>query len=152
MSDTTRVLRPAALVAVSLVLLHSCASPVSQPSEQQAPSAVFEPVSTDTAAEPVEDVEIDRPEPAVAERIPAAERLKAQAATAYRNGDFARALALLERAQRISPRDGSIYLDMASAHRADGRGALACQFARKGLSVPVSGEVADALEAQLDDC
>ena len=113
------------------------------------PQTAVEPaIGTD----PIESVVPTRSTTPAPAPIPAAERLKAQAAAAYDAGDFARALALLERAQRIAPRDGTIYLDMATAHRADGRNALACQFARKGLSVPVSGEVADALEEQLDPC
>ncbi|MEM7376066.1 MAG: hypothetical protein AAF460_01050 [Pseudomonadota bacterium] len=139
-----------AVLLVCTLWLSSCALPSQR--------AVFVPTTPQTAVEPA--VETNPAEPAVPTRsttpvpapIPAAERLKSQAAAAHAAGDFARALALLERAQRIAPRDGIIYLDMATAHRADGRNALACQFARKGLSVPVSGEVADALEEQLDPC
>lgn len=149
MTTTLRAVRAAAL-SVLFFSLYSCALPLEQPI-QTAPvgsvQAASEPdLSPDEGAiGQTDDVPIPKP-------VAAAERLQAQAASAYEAGDFSRALALLERAQRMAPRDGSIYLDMATAHRAGGRTNLACQFARKGLSVPVTGEVADALEAQLDPC
>lgn len=134
---------------IALVLvLQSCAAPIERVAARPSGQSSVERVDPGSAGV----VEPGLTSPGAARVPAAAERLQAQAAVAYENGDFARALALLERAQRIAPHDGSIYLDMSAAHRAEGREALACQFVRKGLSVPSSSEVVGALEEQLSAC
>ncbi len=128
-----------------VLLLQSCTLPLELPSPPPFPAP-------ETVVLPETETLPARPATPVAKPVTAAESLRARAVVAQENGDFAQALALLERAQRIAPRDGAIYRDMASAHRAAGREDLACQFARKGLSVPVDADVGDALLAQLDNC
>lgn len=128
------------------MLLQSCALPFERPG-LPAPSA-----RTVTPADAPSTPEPTQPAAPVATRVTAAESLRLQAVAAQEAGDFPRAVALLERAQRIAPRDGTIYRDLAEAHNAAGRPDLACQFARKGLSVPVEADVGQALEAQLADC
>lgn len=56
---------------------------------------------------------------------------KAEQATA--RGDYEQALALLERAQRIDPESGEIYLQMARTHRAKGDAAQARATAERGM-------------------
>ena len=56
---------------------------------------------------------------------------KAQQARA--RGDYEQALALLERAQRIDPESGEIYLQMARTHQARGDGAQAAATAERGM-------------------
>ncbi len=136
----------AGLVMCVALLLQSCALPFERPGQAKPVSAATAPTEAPVTPEP------EQPRAPVATRVTAAESLRLQAVAAQEAGDFARAVALLERAQRIAPRDGAIYRDMASAHRAAGRTDLACQFARKGLSVPVETDVGEALEAQLADC
>ena len=56
---------------------------------------------------------------------------KAEQATA--RGDYEQALALLERAQRIDPESGEIYLQLARTHQARGDAAQARATAERGM-------------------
>ena len=70
---------------------------------------------------------------------------KAQQAAA--RGDYEQALALLERAQRIEPTAGAIYLQQAQVHRARGDTAQARSTAERGLLYCDSTQQCDALRA-----
>ncbi len=59
--------------------------------------------------------------------------LLARADQAARSGDYEQALALLERAQRIAPRSGEVYLQLARTHRARGDEEQAQAAAERGL-------------------
>jgi Tfp pilus assembly protein PilF len=56
-----------------------------------------------------------------------------KADTAAQRGDYEQALALLERAQRIDPDSGEIYLVLAKTYRAKGDDSLAAATAERGL-------------------
>ena len=56
-----------------------------------------------------------------------------KADTAAQRGDYEQALALLERAQRIDPNSGEIYLVLAKTYRAKGDDSLAAATAERGL-------------------
>ncbi len=56
-----------------------------------------------------------------------------RAAQAAAGGDYDQALALLERAQRIDPESGEIYLQLARTHQARGDGAQARAMAERGM-------------------
>ena len=56
-----------------------------------------------------------------------------KAAQARGRGDYEQALALLERAQRIDPESGQIYLQLAQTHKARGDAAQARATAERGL-------------------
>ena len=56
-----------------------------------------------------------------------------QAEQAARRGDYEQALALLERAQRIDPESGEIYLQLARTHRARGDVDQARATAERGM-------------------
>jgi tetratricopeptide (TPR) repeat protein len=56
-----------------------------------------------------------------------------KAGRASARGDYEQALALLERAQRIDPDSGQIYLNLAKTYRAKGDDALAAATAERGL-------------------
>jgi tetratricopeptide (TPR) repeat protein len=71
-----------------------------------------------------------REEPAA---MPAHEALAAEARAARAAGDHGRAIALLERAQRIEPGNGALYLELARSHRAAGNDAQARATAERGL-------------------
>ncbi len=59
--------------------------------------------------------------------------LLAEARSAREAGRTERALALLERAQRLQPARGSLYLELARTHAAAGDQAQAKAFAERGL-------------------
>ena len=56
-----------------------------------------------------------------------------KAGQAAARGDYDRALALLERAQRIDPESGAIYLQLARTHKARGNAAQARAMAERGM-------------------
>ena len=70
---------------------------------------------------------------------------KADAAAS--RGDYEQALALLERAQRIEPGAGAIYLQQARVHQARGDMAQARSTAERGLLYCDSSAQCDALRA-----
>jgi thioredoxin-like negative regulator of GroEL len=70
---------------------------------------------------------------------------QAQQATA--RGDYEQALGLLERAQRIDPESGEIYLQMARTHRAKGDAAQARATAERGMLFCSGSAQCEALRA-----
>ncbi len=70
-----------------------------------------------------------------------------KAAYAATQGDYAQALALLERAQRIEPSSGEIYLNLAKTYRAKGDLAMAQATAERGLLYCSGRSECDALRA-----
>lgn len=72
-----------------------------------------------------------------------------QAQGAATRGDYERALVLLERAQRIEPGAGAIYLEQARLHQIRGDVAQARSTAERGLLYCDSPELCDALRAML---
>ncbi len=70
---------------------------------------------------------------------------KAQQATA--RGDYEEALALLERAQRIDPESGEIYLQLARTQRARGDVSQARAAAERGMLFCASNSLCEALRA-----
>ena len=83
-----------------------------------------------------------RPVPPPEERPPQVEAVAAaqasadflnRAAEARRAGDLVRAQELLIRAQRIAPRNGAVYLELARLHRAKGDTEQARTMAERGL-------------------
>ncbi|MAM86445.1 tetratricopeptide repeat protein [Allohahella sp. A8] len=79
-----------------------------------------------------------------AEPLPAANHFIQQARTASDQGDYAQALSLLERARRISPGAGEVYLEIAEVHMNMGDTAQAKQFCYKAQSL--SGDDAEFKE------
>jgi Flp pilus assembly protein TadD len=71
--------------------------------------------------------------------------LLAKAEQATQRGDYEEALALLERAQRIEPDSGEVYLSMARTHRAKGDVAQARATAERGLLYCSTDAMCDAL-------
>lgn len=62
-----------------------------------------------------------------------ARSLMSKADTAAGKGDYEQALALLERAQRIDPDSGEIYLSLANIYAAKGDQAMAIAVAERGM-------------------
>ena len=73
-----------------------------------------------------------------------------KADTAARRGDYEQALALLERAQRIDPDSGEIYLGLAKIYRAKGDEKLAAATAERGLLYCDAKAQCDALRTYLN--
>ena len=76
-------------------------------------------------------------------------RLLASAQQALARGNSSQAIALLERAQRIDPGNGQLYLELAKAHLEAGNVAQARATAERGLLYCRQGECA-ALRALID--
>jgi tetratricopeptide (TPR) repeat protein len=72
-----------------------------------------------------------------------------RAAQATARGDYERALALLERAQRIDPESAEIYLQLARTHQARGNAAQARAMAERGMLFCRGPTECDALRAYL---
>jgi Tfp pilus assembly protein PilF len=70
-----------------------------------------------------------------------------KAARATASGDYAQALALLERAQRIDPDSAEIYLSMAKTHKASGDMAQSRATAERGLLYCQGNGECEALRA-----
>lgn len=70
-----------------------------------------------------------------------------KAAQASARGDYEQALALLERAQRIDPDSGAIYLQLAKTHKARGDTAQAQATAERGLLYCDAAAECNALRA-----
>ena len=73
------------------------------------------------------------PQPQEPSTVSAYQGLLDKADRASASGDYEQALALLERAQRIDPDSGKIYLSLAKTYRAKGDMALAAATAERGL-------------------
>lgn len=71
--------------------------------------------------------------------------LLAKAEQATQRGDYEEALALLERAQRIEPDSGEVYLCMARTHHAKGDDTQARATAERGLLYCSTDAMCDAL-------
>ena len=115
-------------VAVWLALLLAGCSVYSLPGQQEpAPP----PPTTTAPPPPVPE------QPAPPARDPNASNayggLVDKAAAARSRGDYEQALALLERAQRIDPDSGEIYLELARTYAAKGDDASARATAERGL-------------------
>ena len=70
-----------------------------------------------------------------------------RAAQAAARGEYDQALALLERAQRIDPESGEIYLQLARTHKARGNAAQARAMAERGMLFCRGQVECDALRA-----
>ncbi|MFT7264023.1 MAG: tetratricopeptide (TPR) repeat protein [Halioglobus sp.] len=115
----------------SMIFLGGC-SIYSIPGTEPAP---VEPEPVYTPVEPV--TEATKPELEPAEPEPdtssAYKGLLNKANSAAARGDYEQALALLERAQRIDPDAGEIYLSLAKTYRAKGDDSLAAATAERGM-------------------
>jgi Tfp pilus assembly protein PilF len=126
------------------LLLTACAS---QPGNRQGPAQISTPTGEAVGSATAE------PEPApVPTAVPSGEQarstLLAQAREAQDSGNGAAAIALLERALRLDPTDGGLYLELARAQAGTGRMDRARATAERGL-LYCSGEDCRALERLL---
>lgn len=83
--------------------------------------------------------------------LPAAQRMRQLASAEGEKGEYRRAVALLERALRISPRDPETYYELARNHMLLGDPAQALQLARRGLSLSPTPEQRTRLEQLVDE-
>ena len=132
--------RSTALLVVVLVAACTTSSP------REAPPAPIEArpepsVMVPSAPKPPPPV----PRPAPPTATAAWQPLLAKAEQATQRGDYEEALALLERAQRIEPNSGEVYLCMARTHYARGDSAQARATAERGLLYCSSDAMCDAL-------
>ena len=134
----------ARLAAAALVLVMAGCSSVG--TRDTPPAPVVTPPPTTSAPAPVTPPRPPArpPQPSVSSAwLPLVQ--KAEQATA--RGDYEQALALLERAHRIDPESGEIYLQLARTHRARGDVAQARATAERGMLFCSSNAQCDALRA-----
>ncbi|MFT4613933.1 MAG: tetratricopeptide (TPR) repeat protein [Bacteroidia bacterium] len=75
------------------------------------------------------------------------QQLLVQSSQARDRGDYEQSLALLERAQRIDPRSGRVYLELATTHNARGDERQAQIVAERGLLYCIARSVCEGLRA-----
>ena len=114
-----------------LIFLSGCTL-YSVPGSEPVP---VEPGSEPTPVEPLPEVTKPELEPSAPEpdTSGAYKGLLEKANTAAARGDYEQSLALLERAQRIDPDAGEIYLSLAKTYRAKGDDKLAAATAERGM-------------------
>ena len=132
--------RSAVLLALLLVAACSTYTP---------PESTPAPVEKRPAPTATTPPAVRPPQPAPARPAPSAsaawQPLLAKAEQAVQRGDYEEALALLERAQRIEPDSGEVYLCMARTHQAKGDIAHARATAERGLLYCSTDAMCDAL-------
>ena len=134
----------ARLAVAALVLVMAGCSSVG--TRDTPPAPVVTPPPTTSAPAPVTPPRPPArpPQPSVSSAwLPLVQ--KAEQATA--RGDYEQALALLERAHRIDPESGEIYLQLARTHRARGDVAQARATAERGMLFCSSNAQCDTLRA-----
>ncbi|MGB0867483.1 MAG: tetratricopeptide repeat protein [Granulosicoccaceae bacterium] len=90
--------------------------------------------------------------PAKARSLPAAQRMRQLASAEGEKGEYKRAIALLERALRISPRDPETYYELARNHLLMDNPSQALQLAQRGLSHNPSADQRRRLNQLIEDC
>lgn len=118
------------------------------------PGSESVPVEPDPESTPIEpppeatkpELEPSAPEP---DTSGAYKGLLEKANSAATRGDYEQSLALLERAQRIDPDAGEIYLSLAKTYRAKGDDRLAAATAERGMLYCEGVVQCEALRAYL---
>ena len=149
---SVRFFRCVPLLAL-LALLGACSStPYSLPKIETGEPVTEQPeVVQPTPSPQPKPVPGPAPQPQLPDNTTSAHNgLLAQAGDARDRGQYDKAMAYLERAQRIDPDNADIYLDMASTHMAAGHISQARTVAERGLLYCTSKRQCDALRAYLD--
>ena len=118
-------------LALSAVLFLSACGTIGQ-SPDSGPAPIEEPDYTDLT-KPETTVTPSQPITPSQPVISAAQSLMNKADTATSTRDYEQAIALLERAQRIDPDNGEIYLALAETYKAKGDEAMASAAAERGM-------------------
>ncbi len=140
MTEHRASLAPLALI-LALLLTACGTNPYSLPKVETG-----EPV--EEATDPAPQPPAPRPEPPPPESATSANNaLLARAEEARSAGDYDRAQAYLERAQRIDPDDAGVYLALAQTHAAAGNSSQAKAVAERGLLYCQQQKLCDALRA-----
>jgi len=92
------------------------------------------------------------PATSAATSLPAAQRMRQLASAEGEKGEYRSAVALLERALRISPRDPETYYELARNHLLLDNPAQAMQLAQRGLSHSPNADQRARLEQLVEDC
>ncbi|GAA3960006.1 hypothetical protein GCM10022278_17710 [Allohahella marinimesophila] len=118
-------------------------APEQQPGVEKPPRDESGVSRAPEAEQPAEQPRRSRPSVQIAraEPLPAANHFIQQARTASDQGNYSQALSLLERARRISPGAGEVYLEIAEVHMNMGDSDQARRFCDKAQSL--SGDDAE---------
>lgn len=130
-------------VVVLALALAGCAG-LDTPDSPSSPAATAPSSSAASPAVTVPPAPARPPQPSTSS---AWRPLLQKAEQASARGDYEQALALLERAQRIDPESGEIYLQMARTHGARGDAAQARATAERGMLYCNSSAQCSALRA-----
>ncbi len=132
---------------VGLVILLAACSTYTPPASAPAPVEQPQPEPKPKVVAPPAKVPQSPPRPATPSASAALRPLLAKAGQATERGDYAQALALLERAQRVDPDSAEVYLGMAQTHQARGDAAQARATAERGLLYCATDVQCNALRA-----
>jgi len=134
------------IVGLFLILALSGCSIYSLPGGEPAPIEESEPEYTPATPPPA-----TKPSPPPVDSVTtdssAFRSLVDKADRASADGDFEQALAYLERAQRIDPGDGTLYLKLAQTYSAKGDNELAAATAERGMLYCSGSAECNALRA-----
>lgn len=143
------------LALVLLTIFISACSVYSAPGQHQAPvEPQPEYIEVDTqaerpASEPAATPESESAPAPLAGASSASQPLLQQSSQARDRGDYEQSLALLERAQRIDPRSGRVYLELAETHDARGDQRQAQIVAERGLLYCIQRSVCEGLRSYI---
>ncbi len=145
--------RLAAVVSISV--LSACSvvplipPPAGTPAATPEPAVVAEPeTALIVPQQPQQSVKVNK----APSSLPAAKRMRQLASAEGEKGDYRRAVTLLERALRISPRDPETYYELARMHLLLENTEQALQLAERGLSLNPSASQRTRLERLVDAC
>jgi Tfp pilus assembly protein PilF len=135
------------------LMLSACAQPYYSPPVQEAPGTTSSPIPVEESeAVPVVTPESLQRHVEPVQENPAVLALLDQANHEQMAGDFDAAVATVERALRIEPRNPRAYYQLALVRYRQDRTALASQLLLKGLSYPAGVRLQADMWRLLGDC
>ena len=134
---TDHTLSKRALLMCLAICLSACASgPTTPPQVKESSTA---PIQRES--EPVAEMETEADVEPIPQSTAATATLLAAAKTAIEDDQPRNAVAYLERAVRIDPRNPQLWIKLSAAHLADGNLAAANQHARKAIALAGDNDV-----------
>jgi tetratricopeptide (TPR) repeat protein len=137
------------MVVAALAVSTACTTSTNQGEQGGEPIQIEKPSKEGVVKPPAPGAYETPPRPATHSARAAWQPLLAKADQAAQQGDFERAQALLERAQRIDPDSAEVYLAMAKMQRTKGDTAQARAAAERGLLYCSSATICNALRVFL---
>lgn len=151
-AGSRRVLFYRLALLVTIVLVASACAPLQTSRSTPAPVESRQPGQTQPVVKPYEapPKKIVPAGQTVSPAQKAVSSLLQEGWAYYRTGNYERSIAVAERAQRLDPQRGELYLLLASSYFAQGKNTLAEQLGQRGLSLSHSdGTIRHKLQSLL---